>query len=131
MGAWTLAATLASAIVATSAAAARPQIVARCAEDDGGPLSVKVTLQASHQRHTLSIYRNGRLLDRGFAKKRTIESTPQMTRIGYATGSPLTGGADLRIRTRDTSIAENVGRAHLTVKIRGRIVNARMRCSIF
>jgi hypothetical protein len=131
MRAWTLAATLASALGATSASAAHYKVVARCAEDDGGPLSVKVALWTAGQRYALYIYERGRLLERDWAARRTIESGPRITRIGYSTGSPTAGGADLRIRTRDTAIAANEGSAHLTTQVRGRIVNARLHCSVF
>lgn len=131
MRAWTLAAILTGAIGATSASAARYTVVARCAEDDGGPLSVKVALWTTSQRYALYVYERGRLIERDWAMRRTIESSPRITRIGYSTGSPLAGGADLRIRTRDTVIAANEGSAHLTAQIRGRAVNARLRCSVF
>lgn len=131
MRARTLAAILLSAMSAAGASTARYTVIARCAEDDGGPLSVKVALWTTSQRYALYIYERGRLLERDWAFRRTIEGSPRVTRIGFSTGSPLAGGADLRIRTRDSTIAANEGSAHLTAQIRGRAVNARLRCSVY
>lgn len=120
-----LAAAALSLAAGTNAAfgASRYTVEAECS---GGSKDVIVVKWPGYGT-AMYVYDSGHLLTSGYVTKSVSGAGTSVKLISYALGSPLRGGANLRIRVRDTNFPQTAGMGHLTTAGENKLVD----CSIY
>lgn len=106
-------------ITSTAMGASRYTIEAECSGGNKEALVVKWPGYGT----AMYIYENGRLQTSGYVTKSVSGAGTSVKIVSYALGSVLRGGANLRIRVRDTTIPQNTGSGHLTFDGQNKLVD--------